>query len=79
MKIELPLEITNNRIYFNPFIFDRKLNNPFKASQRLYPVDFGAPEENTLLFTLELPDKIELKKIFLMRHSHCPPMEVDFY
>jgi hypothetical protein len=62
MKIELPLEITNNRIYFNPFIFDRKLNNPFKASQRLYPVDFGAPEENTLLFTLELPDKIEVEE-----------------
>ncbi len=58
-----------NRIYFNPFIFDKWTENPFKSKDRLYPVDFGAPlsYSNTFIFeypaeyrVTELPEKFTL-------------------
>ena len=45
-----------NRIYFNPFIFDRWSENPFKSNERLYPVDFGAPLSYTFTLNFEYPD-----------------------
>jgi hypothetical protein len=49
-----------NRLYMNPFFFDRVTSNPFKSSQRLYPVDFGAPRESTFLFSLTYPAQYEV-------------------
>ena len=45
-----------NRIYFNPFIFDKWNENPFKSSERLYPVDFGAPLSYTYTLNFEYPN-----------------------
>jgi len=45
-----------NRIYFNPFIFDKWSENPFKSNERLFPVDFGAPLSYTHTLNLEYPD-----------------------
>jgi len=45
-----------NRIYFNPFIFDKWTENPFKSNERLYPVDFGAPLSYTHTLSLEYPE-----------------------
>lgn len=45
-----------NMVYFNPFMVDRYENNPFKSSERLYPVDLGAPMESSYFITLEFPD-----------------------
>ena len=44
-----------NRIYFNPFIFDRWSENPFKSNERLYPVDFGAPLSYTYTLNFKYP------------------------
>jgi hypothetical protein len=33
------------RIYFNPFLLGRWKTNPFKSDERIYPVDFGAAQE----------------------------------
>ncbi len=43
------------RIYFNPFIFDKWTENPFKSKERLYPVDFGAPLSYTYTLNFEYP------------------------
>ena len=49
-----------NRIYFNPFIFDKWTENPFKSSERLYPVDFGAPLSYTYTLIFEYPDHYQV-------------------
>jgi hypothetical protein len=45
---------------FNPFLFDKVVKNPFKSHERLYPVDFGVPIEETIIVNLELPEGVEL-------------------
>jgi hypothetical protein len=45
----------SNIIYYQPFIFSRLEKNPFMSTERLYPVDFGAPAEVNFLLTLEMP------------------------
>lgn len=45
----------NNQIFINPIIFDKYTENPFKAEERTYPVDFVTPIEETQIFVLELP------------------------
>jgi hypothetical protein len=42
--------------YFNPFLLNRYDKNPFQSSERLYPVDLGAPIETGFYITVELPD-----------------------
>jgi hypothetical protein len=45
---------------FNPFFFDKWSENPFKSRERLYPVDFAAPVERTIVFNLEYPPGFEI-------------------
>ena len=49
-----------NRIYFNPFIFDKWTENPLKSNTRLYPVDFGAPLSYTYTLNLDYPDSYQV-------------------
>jgi len=44
----------------NPFIRDRWVSNPFKSSERLYPVDFGVPVEEVVVLNLEYPDTYDI-------------------
>ncbi|HEX6223987.1 MAG TPA: hypothetical protein VFZ52_06235, partial [Chryseolinea sp.] len=45
---------------FNPFITEQWQRNPFKSSERLYPVDFGAPLEEIMILTLDYPPGYEV-------------------
>jgi hypothetical protein len=45
----------SNVVYFPPFLFQRNDKNPFTSTERLYPVDFGAPVEYIYLLSLEFP------------------------
>ncbi len=47
-------------ILFNPFFGHKRSNNPFKSSERLYPVDFGATTDERITVTLELPGNVEI-------------------
>jgi hypothetical protein len=53
---------TADRLYFNPFLFDRWEQNPFKLTERTYPVDFGAPLESVLSLNLQYPPEFELNE-----------------
>jgi hypothetical protein len=44
-----------NRVYFNPFVVGRWTTNPFKLKERNFPVDFGTPQEETVLVVVEYP------------------------
>lgn len=67
MKLEVEFEafdnLNANSFLFNPFLGDRWESNPFKSSERLYPVDFGAPLEEILVFSLTIPEEFILDEI----------------
>jgi hypothetical protein len=43
----------NDLLYFSPFLIERWEKNPFKSAERSYPVDFGAPLEETTILKLD--------------------------
>jgi hypothetical protein len=55
--------VNTNSFLFNPFIIERWERNPFKSSERLYPVDFGVPIEETMILHLEYPDEFEVAEL----------------
>jgi len=63
-QVETSLEVTDpGTLYLNPFFVGRWKKNPFISSQRLYPVDFGAPLETTFLLNLDYPETYEVDDI----------------
>jgi hypothetical protein len=50
-------DLIHSRLSFNPYLFDRVINNPFKLAERLYPVDWGMPSETRFVLQMHLPDK----------------------
>lgn len=53
-------DIDASNFLFNPFIHDKWDENPFKSRERLYPVDFGVPQEQLTVLNLEYPGEFEL-------------------
>ena len=51
---------TAGTLYLSPLREFSSSQNPFRHEDRQYPVDFGAPQEETLLVALTLPDGYEL-------------------
>lgn len=57
-------DISNeNVIRFNPVLFDRALENPFKTEKRLYPLDFIHKDKSTFLLRINLPKNYTVKKL----------------
>lgn len=49
-------EMSNDRILISPLLFEKTKENPFKLKERLYPVEFPYPVNETLLFTWNIPE-----------------------
>ncbi|MBS7565270.1 DUF3857 domain-containing protein [Mucilaginibacter sp. Bleaf8] len=47
----------HQKLSFNPYILSRITENPFKLSERDYPVDWGAPTETRFMLTLHMPNQ----------------------
>lgn len=47
----------------NPFMFNRMSKNPLKSESRLYPVDYGMPQEKTIIFSLELAPSFRISEL----------------
>jgi hypothetical protein len=62
-ETELFDEATAGDFLFNPFFMDQWDKNPFKSLERSYPVDFGAPPEETMVVILEYPEEYEIAEI----------------
>jgi transglutaminase-like putative cysteine protease len=67
-KLEVEFDLLGgvaaNNFLFNPLVISQRWKeNPFKSDERLYPVDFGAPIEHTIAFSLEYPPQFELAEI----------------
>ncbi len=67
LKLEVEIEafdnFNGNSFLFNPFLGDRWQSNPFKSSERLYPVDFGAPLEEVIVFSLIYPEEFVIDEL----------------
>ena len=60
----------NDLIYFNPFSFKFFESNPFKLSERTYPIDFGYKQSFTYSINVMLPENhsvVELPKNKLIK------------
>ncbi|WP_345953049.1 DUF3857 domain-containing protein [Mucilaginibacter sp. PAMB04168] len=55
VEMNLYNDLNASRLTFNPFIFNRFTENPFKLAERTYPVDWGAPFESRVVLTMHLP------------------------
>ena len=54
---------TAETLYLSPLTSFGSEQNPFRNEERTFPVDFGAPQEETTLITLTLPAGYELAEL----------------
>src|SRR5574343_242956 len=50
------VDIIGSKIYFSPMLFKKMKENPFKAENRLYPVDFNFPIKDSYTFSIKIPE-----------------------
>jgi hypothetical protein len=66
-KFEVEIKVFDNmeasHFVFNPFLENKISRNPFKSSERLYPVDYGIPKDESLSLTLEFPEDFEIAEL----------------
>ncbi|HEX6891008.1 MAG TPA: DUF3857 domain-containing protein, partial [Chryseolinea sp.] len=64
LEIEIETDLAGAHTQLlNLFMFDRWEKNPFRSSERRYPVDFGVPMEEVVSLTLEYPAGYELDEL----------------
>jgi hypothetical protein len=61
-KVEKPGEEKPNHLYFQPIVLDLYKDNPFKAENRYYPVEYNYPSSLLYLLTLTLPEGYEVEE-----------------
>ncbi|WP_406682753.1 DUF3857 domain-containing protein [Seonamhaeicola sp. MEBiC1930] len=55
--------VSGDKIYLNPMMFLKLEENPFKAEEREFPVDFGYPFEDKYSITISLPEGYKTESI----------------
>ena len=65
MKITFKNKATKvgDQLFFNPFLFERFNENPFKAAERLYPVDFVTATDQRINLTVKVPDGWQVQEL----------------
>jgi len=53
--------LNNNKLTFDPYLFSKVKVNPFKMTDRDYPVDWGMPSNDRYLITIHLPSGYEVE------------------
>ena len=56
-------EEINNKIYINPLLFLTSKKNPFKATERKYPVDYITPWKDIDNITFTVPEGYQVEKL----------------
>ncbi len=62
-NFEIENLIQGDNIYLNPFVIKFFDKNPFVASERNYPVDFGFPMKYQYVVNIKIPDGYQVKSI----------------
>jgi transglutaminase-like putative cysteine protease len=63
MKSEAAAEILGNNIYVSPSIMGGFESNPFKSQERVYPVNYGSPVKDIMVYTFEIPEGYEVDEL----------------
>ncbi|QJD94820.1 DUF3857 domain-containing protein [Mucilaginibacter robiniae] len=63
IEIDAYDNLNHERLAFNPFIIHKLVENPFKLTERTYPVDMGAPSDSRVTLTIHLPDNYTMETI----------------
>lgn len=60
---EEQVDIISDKIYLNPMLFLRTIENPFKLEKRDYPIDFGYPQSEKYNISIELPEGYKIESM----------------
>jgi hypothetical protein len=55
VEISLYNNMNHDKLAFSPFLMDQIKTNPFKLTERDYPVDWGMPSEDRYIVTIHVP------------------------
>ena len=61
--------LNHDRLSFSPFLLNQVTVNPFKLTERNYPVDWGMPSDERYIINIHLPQQYVLQN---------PPQSIDF-
>jgi len=61
VEIDVYDNMNANRLGFNPYMLNRITDNPFKLSDRTYPVDMGAAKDARIILTVTLPEQYTIE------------------
>ncbi len=56
------IQVNNDLIYISPMLNYGKIENPFKLSERTYPVDFGFPSEEIFQAQYNIPEGYKIEE-----------------
>ena len=71
-------EILNDNIYFQPLMFMRMEENPFKLDKREYPIDFGFPFKDMYIVSVDIPEGYTLESQVEPFMVRSPDGNVEF-
>lgn len=57
------VEVIDDRIYFQPLLFEAVEENPFKADERNYPISFKFPSKNETTVNIMVPQGYEVESL----------------
>lgn len=55
--------IAGERLYFSPMLGNAEESNPFKATERNYPVDFAVPQEESFIANYSIPESYVVEEM----------------
>lgn len=56
-------QVMGDKIYFNPMLFGRREENPFKSPERFFPVDFAYGHKYIFTLNLTLPEGYDVQEV----------------
>ena len=62
-EFEFKTDLDDNTLYLDPFMIKFFEENPFKAAERNYPIDFGYLRGNGYVMSIQLPENYKVKSL----------------
>ena len=59
-SLENGVDVIGNKMYLNPLLFESLKENPFKSSERVYPIFFDFPEKRSKTVNILIPDSYKV-------------------
>lgn len=57
IELDVKTGLSPDHFSLNPYLFDRMINNPFRLTERSYPVDMGMPSDNRFIVKISIPNQ----------------------